>query len=668
MMDITELRLRLRAAGFAPIPVEGKEPHMRGWQEKFETSDQEIRLWAATWHLATNTGILTRLTPTIDIDILDPEAAQAVEGLVRTRYETERGRILVRIGLSPKRAIPFRTDQPFKKIAVNLIAPNGSEGQKLEFLADGQQLVVFGIHPTTGQPYTWHGGQPGDIKHEDLPYVSESEARAFIEEAAQLLITEFGYAARAARQREKKGNSGARSGSGTASASTTDTNGGSEDWARLIENFHAGSGLHDTITSLSAKLVHTGMDDGAAVNLLRGLMHNSGGAHNERWRSRYDDIPRAVSTAREKFASDTAALRPEEPPPLRFIDMSHWDNEPVPEQQWTVLNRIPRRQCVLFSGEGAAGKSTEQLHLCAAHVLARDWLGTMPEPGPALFIDAEDEPDVMHRRLAAIAEHYRMTFNDLIKGGLHLFSLFAQDAVVATASRSGKIEPTPLYKQILEAVGDIKPVMIGVASSANVYAGSEIDRSQVQQFVSLMTRLAVVADGSLVLISHPSLTGITSETGISGTTQWHNAVRARFYMKGVKPESGEEPDGDLREIVFLKNNYGPRSESIVLRYQNGLFLPVPGIASLDKVAKEARANEVFVELVRRFTRENRNVSDKTGTNYAPALFAREEEAKQAALNSKAFEAAMRRLFKNGKIWNEPYGRQSRGSHRLALKS
>src|SRR5215510_11515525 len=118
----------------------------------------------------------------------------------------------------------------------------------------------------------------------------------------------------------------------------------------------------------------------------------------------------------------------------------------------------------------------------------------------------------------------------------------------------------------MQAIGDIKPVSVTIASSANVFAGNEIDQSQVQQFISMLTRLAMLANGSLNLISHPSLTGINTDTGLSGNTQWHNAVRARSYLKSVKPEAGEQPDTDLRELVFKKNNYGPVSESIVLRY------------------------------------------------------------------------------------------------------
>jgi RecA-family ATPase len=354
-------------------------------------------------------------------------------------------------------------------------------------------------------------------------------------------------------------------------------------------------------------------------------------------------------------------------PPLPFIDMSKWDEEPVPEQEWAVPNRIPLRQVVLFSGEGAAGKSTIQLHQFAAGVLGCDWLGTMPMEGPAIYVDAEDDKDVIHRRLAAIADHYNVKFADLINGGLHLVSLVGHDAVLATASRSGKVEPTARYKQLLEAAGDIKPRMIGIASSADVFAGDENNRQQVQQFVGLLTRIAIVADGSLSLISHPSLTGVNTDTGLSGTTQWHNSVRARSYLKGVKPESGEQPDGDLRELVFKKNNYGPISESIVLKYTNGLFLPVSGQTSLDKAAHEAKAMDVFLSLLGRFDAQNRVVSDKpNANNYAPTVFAAETGARTTGVRKAALADAMRALFEKDKIHLASYGSPSKGTQKLVV--
>ena len=361
--------------------------------------------------------------------------------------------------------------------------------------------------------------------------------------------------------------------------------------------------------------------------------------------------------------------------PLPYINMAKWDTEPVPEQEWGVFNRYPLRQAVLFSGEGAGGKSTIALQQSVAHVLGRDWLGTMPERGPAIVIDAEDDDKLMHRRLANICNHYRDTaqadeeisFATLIKDGLHPVSLVNEDAVLAVASRSGKIEPTTLYKRLLRDATEIKPKLISIASSANVYAGSEIDRSQVQQFISLLTRLGVAANGYVMLISHPSLTGISSDTGLSGNTQWHNSVRARAYLKSIKPEAGEQPDNDLRELVFKKNNYGHLEESIVLRYQNGLYLPLPGVASLDKAAHEARADEVFVDLLRRLTKENRFVGSTKSAIYAPSVFSKEDEAKRAGVTSKGLESAMARLFKSGKIWNDNHGQPSRPRYYIALK-
>jgi RecA-family ATPase len=243
-----------------------------------------------------------------------------------------------------------------------------------------------------------------------------------------------------------------------------------------------------------------------------------------------------------------------------------------------------------------------QLHLCAAHALGLGWLNTLPEPGPSIFFEAEDGEKTIHRRLAAIAAHYGVTFEDMIRSGLHVVSMFGQDAVLATPTRNGKIEPTPLYRQLLQAAGDIKPKMIGIASSANVFTGSEIDRTQTQQFIGLLNRIAMTAKGSVVLIAHPSLTGINTDTGLSGTTQWHNAVRARFYLKAIKAEADEQPDSDLRELVFKKNQFGPMSANIVLRYRNGLFLPEPSRSGLDKLAREVvKADETCLDLLKRFS-------------------------------------------------------------------
>jgi RecA-family ATPase len=365
----------------------------------------------------------------------------------------------------------------------------------------------------------------------------------------------------------------------------------------------------------------------------------------------------------------TSESKPDGEPPkkIQWLKMSNWDREPIPERKWAIPDRVPLNQAGLLSGEGGVGKSIIELTKNVAHVSGKDWFGSLPELGPAIYIGAEDNEDEIHIRLAAIANHYGVTFDELIAGGLHVLCLLGQDATLCTASgKSGKVDTTDLYRQIYEAAGDIKPKNISIDTVSRAFAGNEIDRVQVYAFAMHMQALAMVANGSVTVLSHPSIQGIASGTGLSGSTAWHGAFRFRQYLKGVKPDNGEQPDNDLRELEFKKNQYGPIAEAIVLRYQHGLFLPLPG-TSLAQAAREAKADDVFLALLGRFTEQNRYVGDKTGPNYAPALFAKEEAAKTAGLTSHSLAAAMRRLFATGKIWNEPCGKPSRPRYRIALR-
>jgi hypothetical protein len=192
--DITALRLQLRKNGFDPIPVEGKEPHMNGWQTKLNVSNDEIRLWPKTYHLAHNTGALAKNTPGLDIDIMHEAAANAVEMLAREFFE-EHGDIHVRFGRPPKRLIPLRTDEPFTKLFRVFSEPKGPDGKepKIEILGDGQQYIVAGIHPDTGKPYGWFGGDLIDIKREKLPYVRREDMELFLDAAVKLLVEDFGF-------------------------------------------------------------------------------------------------------------------------------------------------------------------------------------------------------------------------------------------------------------------------------------------------------------------------------------------------------------------------------------------------------------------------------------------------------------------------------------------
>jgi len=349
-MTPTDVRLQLHANGYAPLPLRGKVPVLKNWQQKTETNAQEITLWPSILPDATDTGNLTGKTPTLDIDILNEEAARAAEEIVCANHE-EHGRVLVRFGRWPKRAIPFRTDEPFKKIQVSLIAPNGKE-EKVEFLGDGQQVVVAGMHPGTGRPYRWHGGELWQTARGELPYIREAEARALVDEIVDMLCRDFGYRRAAERPKKKEQGNG------------HDRAGGAEDWQFLFDNVREGRALHDSLRDLAAKLVKSGTSGGAAVNQLRALMEGSPAPHDARWQERYNDIPRLVEGAEERFRE------PPEPEPAP-ITPGTIDETLAVFQKWLVLDDLTPVYAVL----GAV----------AANYLEGDpvWLGVIGPPSSA---------------------------------------------------------------------------------------------------------------------------------------------------------------------------------------------------------------------------------------------------------------------------------------------
>jgi RecA-family ATPase len=464
----------------------------------------------------------------------------------------------------------------------------------------------------------------------------------------------------ASPQQQQKANGKAHDNSFTGGEHNAGADG--TDWTNDVHGILTGADYHGALVRLAAKMVTAGMSDGAAINMLRGLMEASGAPQDDRWRARYDDIPRAVTTAAEKYRRQPASEAP--PMPLPWVSMSNWDSEPAPERKWAIPNRSPLNQAGLFSGHGGTGKSIVELTKNVAHVAGKDWLGSMPEMRPAFSVVSEDEKDEIHRRLAPIAAHYGVTFKDLVDGGLHVLCLLGQDATLCAATgKSGKVETTPLYKQLYEAAGDIKPVNISIDTLSRAFAGNEIDRVEVYGFAQHMQALAMVAGASVTVVSHPSLQGMSSGSGISGSTAWHNAFRFRHYLTSPKPADGEQPDSDLREFEFHKNQYGTLGQKIVLRYQDGLFLPEAGVGSLDKLAADQQAEEVFLAQLAQFTRQGRNVSDKpTSPNYAPSMFCKEKATN--GVRRDALAEAMRRLFAADKIHVANYGRPSRPYSKL----
>jgi RecA-family ATPase len=441
--------------------------------------------------------------------------------------------------------------------------------------------------------------------------------------------------------------------------------------------------LFQNIAAEAATYLVKGLDRATAADELTDIAEANGlMAHG------IDAVQHVIADAFEAAADRVPPLgddgpaweRDEQPTPkgngranaLPFIDMSTWDSTPTPARQWYVLDHIPSRQPTLISGEGSIGKSILLLQLLVATSLSQLWIGCLgPRPGPTIYFGAEDEQDEIRRRLAAILDYHGARFADLIAGGFKFLAYAGKDAVLAEFDRSGRIRPTALFGDLYAEAVALRPSAVVIDTVSDVFLGDEIKREQVRQFGSLMRKLAIDADTAAIMSAHPSLSGMKSGSGLSGSTQWHNTVRARIYFRKPDNEEDDEgsadetkPDDGRRELRFLKNQFGPLGRRIPLRWSKGLWLPPANPSEDAKAAAAAQMNDLFLELLRRFTAQGRNVSDKQGPSYAPAKFAQTPEAKKMRASSRTLAAAMERLLANGKIMVIAEGPPSRRISRL----
>jgi len=385
-------------------------------------------------------------------------------------------------------------------------------------------------------------------------------------------------------------------------------------------------------------------------------------------------MARYIELTDSEFGGRFAPLQDEPAAPIVPIvpfSAAELDGRAVPVRLEHVTGMIPACNVTLLSGDGGTGKSLLALQLAAATATGARWLGVPTMDGVALFITAEDDADEVHRRLDDIRKDKDLSFADY--GRLHVLSLAGEDAILAAPeSRSSIIRPTQLFRRIAAWVAEYRPALVVLDTLADLFAGNENDRAQARQFISQLRGLALKERATFVLLAHPSLTGLNSGSGTSGSTGWSNSVRSRLYLERVTTREGSEKaieaDPDLRVLRLMKANYSRTGSEVRLRWQQGVFAPTesPGIGGDLMLAETIRAERVFVRLLTSYRSQDRNVSSTPGTTYAPAIFAKDPGAE--GVSKSAFNRAMCNLFAEGVIAVEEFGPASKRRQRIVFKT
>lgn len=339
------------------------------------------------------------------------------------------------------------------------------------------------------------------------------------------------------------------------------------------------------------------------------------------------------------------------PEPLEFTRASDLRGKPVPPREWLIPDVIPMRTATALYGNGGDGKSLLLLMLGVSVTLGLPWLGMEVRRGPAIILAAEDDADELHRRLAAICDAIGRDFPE----HLHIRSAVEDGHLADLDPRKG-IVPNDLYGRLRESVRQIRPALIGLDTLGNLFPGNENDRAQATTFVSLIKGLAMESGAAALLLAHPSLAGMASGSGLSGSTGWHNAVRSRLYLERVT-QDGYEPDPNRRLLRSVKANYGPPGAEVSMTWQGGLFVAEAPASALDHKAAGLKAERVFLKLLREVTAQGRRVNTTGSKTYAPVVFAAHPASE--GCTKRVLASAMEGLLARGILAIEQEGPPSR---------
>lgn len=191
----SEVRERLVSNGWPVLPIlahdggskgSGKAPAVREWQQfaSFEgpmPSRDDLANWTRMGH-APGTGIACGRTIAIDIDFAeDAETGMRIKDIAEEVFGPTP---FVRQGREPKMMLIYRAAEPVPKKPLKRA---DKSGDGIDIQGVGSQIVAYGIHPTTNEPYRWIGeAEPLDTSLAVAPEITAQQVETFLERVGKL--------------------------------------------------------------------------------------------------------------------------------------------------------------------------------------------------------------------------------------------------------------------------------------------------------------------------------------------------------------------------------------------------------------------------------------------------------------------------------------------------
>lgn len=361
---------------------------------------------------------------------------------------------------------------------------------------------------------------------------------------------------------------------------------------------------------------------------------------------------------------DGREAKTEDLPKLKARKLSSLANKPVPSVEFLIpeMDMFPMGKLSSFYGDGGLGKSTIiGIELALSRALDdTPWMDLAVKRGRTVFISCEDDEDDIHARAVRICQDRDLNIeeaDDFVY--VDLVGQMTELGVIDLQSRS--IVPSSLYKALTNFIKEFGADCVIVDGAAHTFGGNEISKTEVRQYLDLLTRWARELGAAVILLAHPSKSEMNSGNGAGGSVHWNNGVRHRVYMERDRGTEAEHEDPDVRVITVKKSNFGKDGQSIRLRNCDGIFRRDDGETQTAEQTN-FKVTLKFLELLLAFEKENQFVGTNPGKNYAPSTMAKDPDS--GGIKASAFAKVMKTMLREDVIQKVGSGPPSR--HRYYL--
>jgi RecA-family ATPase len=275
-----------------------------------------------------------------------------------------------------------------------------------------------------------------------------------------------------------------------------------------------------------------------------------------------------------------------------------------PPRLWLVKDRLPLGVVGLLAAAGGTGKSMAVLQLAVSVATGLPWLRLdMGLPGSVLILSAEDDRDEIHRRLHAVARHYRNTlplgdwddYADLIRERVKVLDRVGEDNRL-TIQVDRKIIRTDVAARIVETVRTFTDCRLIVLDPLARFDGGDpndnADATRLIECAEFVRR----ETGATVLLPHHVAKGKSGagQEAVRGASALVDGARWVGLLATMRPEEAKQyranPDDAGRFVHFStpKGNYSaPWSGLWLERGTGGVLMPsaITLHADTDKAAK-----------------------------------------------------------------------------------